>query len=350
MLLAPALVVTALVVAFGFIVAPSDDAENAAGTTRDNPPTSTPRPSRSSASASTSSLETPGGVPQANARRDQLTGPRVTLELKPKPKFTFYDGYDFTIGSFNVLGDSHTRPGGNRKGYASSGVRMGWALSAINNNGLDIVGLQEFQQPQFNNFMGRAGGSWDVWPGMAVGSLGVENSIAWREDVFTAVEKSTVSIPYFGGRPRQMPYVLLQHNATGQKLYVANFHNPATTSGQGNNLRWRRAATGREIALANDLSASGHPVFFTGDMNERAEYFCPLTANTTLKAANGGSTGGGCAPPSSMQVDWIFGSDQVSFSGYRVDDSARVDRATDHPLVASEVLVPERKIPLPPES
>ena len=114
MLLAPALVVTALVVAFGFVVAPSDDAENAAGTTRDNPPTSTPPPSRSSASAAPSALETPGGVPQANVRRDQLTGPRVTLELKPKPKFTVYDGYDFTIGSFNVLGDSHTRPGGNR--------------------------------------------------------------------------------------------------------------------------------------------------------------------------------------------------------------------------------------------
>ena len=185
---------------------------------------------------------------------------------------------------------------------------------------------------------------------MAAGSLGVENSIAWRTDMFTAVQKETVQIPYFGGKARLMPYVLLQHNLTGQKLWVANFHNPASTKDHGNNTRWRRAATSREISLANQLSATGYPVFFTGDFNERAEYFCPLTANTTLKAANGGSTGGGCAPPPSMQVDWIFGSDQVSFSGYRVVDGALVDRATDHPLVASEVLVPERKIPLPPES
>ena len=47
-----------------------------------------------------------------------------------------------------------------------------------------------------------------------------------------------------------------------------------------------------------------------------------------------------------MQVDWIFGSDQVAFSGYRVVDGPLVDRATDHPLVAAEVLVPERKMPL----
>jgi endonuclease/exonuclease/phosphatase family metal-dependent hydrolase len=344
-MLAPALLVTAAVVVFGFVATPSGDQERAA----DNPTPSqtavaTPSP------PATSEPPTPASKPQAKVRRDQLTGPRVTLELKPKPQFEVQDAYSFTIASFNVLGHSHTVKGGNRKGYASSGVRMGWALSALQGTGADIVGFQEFQQPQFNNFNGRTGGGWDVWPGMAAGSLGVENSVAWRTDMFSAVQKETVQIPYFGGKARLMPYVLLQHNTTGQKLWVANFHNPATTKDHGNNTRWRRAATSREISLANQLAASGYPVFFTGDFNERAEYFCPLTANTALKAANGGSTGGSCAPPPSMQVDWIFGSDAVSFSGYRVVDGALVDRATDHPLVAAEVLVPERKIPIPPES
>ena len=344
-MLAPALLVTAAVVAFGFVVTPSGDQQRAADTPTQSPTAVvTPSPSVTSAPA------TPKPKPQGKARRDQLTGPRVTLELKPKPQFEVQDAYSFTIVSLNVLGHSHTVKGGNRKGYASSGVRMGYAVAALQSHGADIVGFQEFQQPQFNNFNGRTGAAWDVWPGMAAGSLGVENSIAWRTDMFSAVQKETVQIPYFGGKARLMPYVLLQHNATGQKLWVANFHNPASTQDQGNNTRWRRAATSREISLANQLSTTGYPVFFTGDFNERAEYFCPLTANTALKAANGGSTGGGCAPPRSMQVDWIFGSDQVSFSGYRVDDSSRVDRATDHPLVASEVLVPERKIPLPPES
>ena len=339
-MLAPALLVTAAVVAFGFVVSPSDDQQRAADSPSPTPSLTTAPPPASSTPAA------PKAKPQGKARRDQLTGPRITLALKPEPKFEVFEAYSFTIASFNVLGHSHTVPGGNRKGYASSGVRMGWALSALNGNGADIVGLQEFQQPQFNNFNGRTGGAWDVWPGMAVGSLGVENSIAWRTAMFTAVRKETVAIPYFGGKARLMPYVLLQHNLTGQKLWVANFHNPATTKGHGNNFKWRRAATGREISLANQLAASGYPVFFTGDFNERAEYFCPLTSNTTLKAANGGSTGGACAPPRSMQVDWIFGSDQVSFSGYRVVDGALVDRATDHPLVAAEVLVPERKVPI----
>ena len=343
-MLAPALLVTAAVVAFGFVVTPSGDQQRAADApTQSPPPVATPSP------PATSETVTPQSKPQGKSRRDQLTGPQITLELKPKPQFEVQDAYSFTIASFNVLGHSHTVPGGNRKGYASSGVRMGYALSALQSNGADIVGLQEFQQPQFNNFNGRTGAAWDVWPGMAGGSLGVENSIAWRTDMFSAVQKETVQIPYFGGKARLMPYVLLQHNLTGQKLWVANFHNPATTKDHGNNTRWRRAATSREISLANQLAASGYPVFFTGDFNERAEYFCPLTANTTLKAANGGSTGGSCAPPPSMQVDWIFGSDGVSFSGYRAVDGSLVDRATDHPLVAAEVLVPERKIPIPPE-
>ncbi|WP_167880536.1 endonuclease/exonuclease/phosphatase family protein [Nocardioides guangzhouensis] len=338
LMLAPALLVTAVVVAFGFVVAPSDDSETAAGNRR---PTT-------SATISTHEPEPTSGAatPQAGARTGKLTGPRVTLELKPKPKFKVYDPYSFTIATFNVLGHSHTKPGGNRKGYASSATRMGWAVGLINGQSADIVGLQEFQQPQFNNFVGRTGGAWGVWPGMAVGNLGVENSIAWRKDVFTAVQTQTVGIPYFGGQERRMPYVLLQHNATGQRLWVANFHNPADTADHGQNGGSRRAATAREIALANELSASGYPVFFTGDFNDRADYFCPLTANTTLKAANGGSTGSGCAPPPRMQVDWIFGSDAVSFSGYRVIDGGLVNRTSDHPLVAAEVAIPGRKVPL----
>lgn len=336
MLLAPALLVTVLVVAFGFVVAPSDESENAAQSTRRTPPPtlSTPEPKQVS--------KAPG--PQGGARTTKLTGPQVTLELKPKPKFRVWQPYSFTIATFNVLGHSHTKPGGNRKGYASSATRMGWTVGLLDGQGTDIVGLQEFQQPQFANFMGRTGGAWGVWPGMAVGHLGVENSIAWRKSVFTAVDTQTVGIPYFGGRERRMPYVLLQHNATGQRLWVANFHNPADTADQGGNLRWRRAATAREISLANQLAAeSGYPVFFTGDFNDRAEYFCPLTAGTALKAANGGSTGGACAPPPRMQVDWIFGSDFIDFSGYRVIDGALVDRASDHPLIAAEVAVPQRK-------
>ncbi|MBD8871100.1 endonuclease/exonuclease/phosphatase family protein [Nocardioides donggukensis] len=343
-MLAPAALVTAVVVAVGLQAAPGADDERAANAGIVAPPT--PSDSAAAVEATPRAKATPAPTPAARDTRRQLTGPRVVLEPRPEPKkppppkFRTVAPASFTVASFNVLGHSHTVKGGNRPGWASSGVRMGWALGSLSGQGVDVVGLQEFQAPQLNNFLGRAGGTWDVWPGMAVGHLGVENSIAWRQGSFGAVEKRTIGIPYFGGRQRQMPYVLLEHYATGQRVWVANFHNPATTKAHGNNVRWRRAATSIQIGLANRLGADGTPVIFTGDFNERAEYFCPLTANTALKAANGGSTGGACAPPPRMLVDWVFGSDKIEFSRYRADLSANVRRATDHPLVVTEATLP----------
>lgn len=347
-MLAPAAVVTALVVVLGFAVDPGDDdtarrtdARTSGSATPSGPADASPTPSAPSAQ--------PASGPQARLKPGMLTGPRVVLKPKPKPKpqFRTVGAASFTVASFNVLGHSHTVPGGNRPGYASSRTRMGLALDALYGRGVEVVGLQEFQAAQFHNLMGRAGGTWDVWPGMAVGHNGVENSIAWRQDTFTAVEKHVIDIPYFGGRTKAMPYVLLRHDATGQEFWFANFHNPADTSGHGRNGKHRRAATAREIDLANRLAAPNRAVFFTGDFNERAEYFCRLTGNTALKAANGGSTGSSCSPPDRMLVDWVFGSDHVDFTSYSVIDGRTVDRASDHPLVAADVTVPAYRVQVP---
>jgi endonuclease/exonuclease/phosphatase family metal-dependent hydrolase len=348
-MLAPAALVTALVVTVGFLVDPGGDDAAARRTVATGGPSATPTPSTSTTpSVSTSASPSDLAGPEGRRLAPMLIGPRVVLKPKPKPKpkFRTLDAFSFTIGTFNVLGHSHTVPGGNRPGYASSRKRMGLALDALYSRGVDIVGLQEFQAAQFNNFRKRAGGTWDVWPGMAVGHNGVENSVAWRRDQFEAVEKHTIGIPYFGGRHKQMPYVQLRHRASGQLLWVANFHNPASTRGFGGSHKFRRAATKIQIGLANTLDDAGHPVFLTGDFNERAEYFCPLTANTALKAANGGSTGSSCSPPPKMQVDWIFGPDQVTFGGYDVVDGRTVDRASDHPLVVAGVTVPELREPI----
>jgi hypothetical protein len=339
-MLAPAALVTALVVVFGFVVAPAqEDTDRTSAEPAPTVTTSTPDPTPTATPSARRSAR-----PAARNAPVKLVGPRVVLAPKPppppKPEFRTIEPASFTIASFNILGHSHTVPGGNRPGWASSSVRMGWQVASLFGQGIDVVGLQEYQQPQHNNFLGRAGGTFDVFPGMSRGYAAVENSIAWRKDVFRAVELSTIGIPYFGGRPKQMPYVQLEHIATGQRLWVANFHNPATTPSHGNNVRWRRAATNIQIGLANRLGADGTPVFFTGDFNERAEYFCPLTGNTALKAANGGSTGGACAPPPRMFVDWIFGSDDVTFSNYRADLSPNVKRSTDHPLIVAEATIP----------
>lgn len=329
-MLAPAALVTAVVVAFGFMLGGEPQQEAAADPTPGTS-VSAPQPQggqvEDAVGASPAPLEVDGAP--------FLVAPPTVLEPKPRPKFRLLDSYSFTIGSFNILGASHSASGGRHAKFAPAGVRMTWTLGLLSGQSIDIVGLQELQPTQYNDLLSRAGGTWDLWPGMAYGRDGVANSLAWNQGLFRAVAKETIDIPYFGGRLRPMPYVLLEHIATGQKLWVANFHNPADAHGPA--ARFRAAARARQIALANRLAATGYPVFFTGDFNDREEYFCPVTMNTELKSASGGSTGSPCVPPARMNVDWIFGSDAITFGGYRVIDN----RASDHPLIVSGVTVPE---------
>ena len=56
----------------------------------------------------------------------------------------------FRVSTFNILGDDHTGPGGTKKGYAVGETRMKWTSQLIKSRNVDVVGLQEFQQPQFD--------------------------------------------------------------------------------------------------------------------------------------------------------------------------------------------------------
>jgi len=329
-MLAPAALVTAVVLAFGFVMGGEGNPAEPAKT------------QGSPVQAPVSELASVEPVdPEGRSTQAKLTGPRVVIEAKPRPKFRRYKPFSFTIASFNVLGHSHTVAGGSAARFADSSTRMGWTLSGFASAGVDLVGLQEVQPQNLGSLLARGGGTWSVWPGNALGRWGMANSIAWRKDTFEMVRADTIDIPYFGGQPRMQPYILLRHMETGQKLWIASFHNPADHGTPVTNTRYRRIATGREIALADTLAETGYPVFFTGDFNDRAEIFCPITANTTLKAANGGSTGGACSPPDRMPVDWIFGSDRITFSGYAAIDSGVIARASDHPLVVADVRVPK---------
>jgi endonuclease/exonuclease/phosphatase family metal-dependent hydrolase len=134
-----------------------------------------------------------------------------------------------------------------------------------------------------------------------------------------------------------MPYLLLRHLPTGRTVWFANFHNPASVRGPA--AHWRRLAVARETALVNRLSARGAPVIMTGDMNDRAEFFCPLTSRSRMHAANGGSRGGPCSPPPDMGIDWILGSPQVSFAEHRSVRGGLVSRTSDHPFVWASATV-----------
>lgn len=334
-MLAPALLVTALVVVFGFVVNP--DARD--GSRSSAPDASAPM-SPSASPAATPSGSAGATRPEGVGIQNKLVGPRVVIRAKPRPKFRSVSPFTFTVASFNVLGHSHTVAGGHAARFADSGTRMGWTLSALADTGVDVVGLQELQPQQVGHLTGRGGGTWSVWPGHSLGREAGANSIAWRKSEFEMVKGDTITVPYFGGAPWPMPYVLLRHHATGQLVWVANFHNPANRDSPKQNTGYRRVAIGRETVLARSLEATGYPVFFTGDYNDRAEAFCPITTSTALKAANGGSTGTSCSPPDRMEVDWVFGSDRVSFAGYAALEGGLVGRASDHPLVVTEATVP----------
>lgn len=246
----------------------------------------------------------------------------------------------FRIGSFNLLGHSHTTKGGNKRGYASGTTRIGWAVQLIRGNNISVVGLQEYEPIQHNRFVGLTGGGWGVYPGMQI-KKGVRNSIAWNKSVWELVQAHTIPIPYFHGNLVPMPYIQLKHKETGRLAWFINIHNPASTRGPAQH--WRNVATSKEIALMNQLQAPesphkpGIPTFLTGDFNEKAEAFCRVTAGANAQAANGG-TRSPCRLPPKHGIDWIFGSTPgVEFSNYVRLDGGLVDRTSDHPLIHAQV-------------
>jgi endonuclease/exonuclease/phosphatase family metal-dependent hydrolase len=340
--LTAAVFVTLVAVGIGYVVQGDDER-----VTGDQQP---PRSLTTSPSSSPTQPPSPSGTPTA-APPTQLAGPLVTFTAKPKPKPKPTRKppkkkpepkpppvLDFTISSFNVLGASHTSGSGKRPGMAGGRVRASRAADLVRRHGSDVVGFQELQGVQLATLQRQT--SMEFWPGFAMGNRDTENSIGWRRDKFTAVEKRVVHIPYFNGSPRAMPLVKLRSNDTGLEAWFANFHNPADTSRYHNQQRFRNRATNVEVRLARQLVATGTPVFITGDMNERASYFCAMTGGAPMMAARGGAHEGGCQANRPRAVDWIFGSrGNVTFTGYYEDRSHLVDITTDHPVVVSQVRI-----------
>ncbi|HET7386502.1 MAG TPA: endonuclease/exonuclease/phosphatase family protein [Nocardioidaceae bacterium] len=258
---------------------------------------------------------------------------------------------EFRIASFNVLGASHTR---HSKKYASGNRRMRGAVRLLERNGVGVVGLQELQAGQLQRFVELTGGRYDVYPGLSLRRIDSENSIAWDSTVWQPVEEHTVPIPYFGGRLRPMPAVLLRNQLTGMTVWVVNVHTPATNRHHPGQDRWRRKAIADMAALARQLQPTGIPVFLTGDYNERAEAFCPITGTAPMIAARGGTNVDGvCDPMHPWYVDWVFGSRGVGFTDY-AEIRGRLDRRTsDHPMIVATAhidpaLFPQAVLPLAP--
>ena len=242
----------------------------------------------------------------------------------------------FRVASFNTLGGSHTGPGSERPQYADGATRTPWAVQLLDEAGVSVAGLQEFQPPQIAVF-DRVATGWQAWPG--TGRLGGVNSLVWRTEAWQVLETHTLDIPYFAGADVPMPYVLLRHAGSGQRVWFANFHNPADAHGPAQ--QWREEAVRREAALVARLHADGTPVVVTGDFNDRDGFFCPLATGAGVVSADGSRvTGADCTLASGAGVDWVVGTaDDVDFTDFHRVRGGLVASTSDHPLVWSQATV-----------
>lgn len=293
---------------------------------------STPTPAEGAA-------EDPGDIAaKAEALADTAPVTGKVLVARPKPRREAAPKLTFRLASFNILGSSHTA--GSKK-RASGVTRTGYATTYILQQGISIVGFQELQRDQRSAFLGATGGKWGLWPSGSQRSGDGDNSIAWDKDVWDLKSTDTVPTPYFSGKIRNHPIILLRNKQTGIEVYITNFHSPADKF--GNAQGWRNVTADRQIDMANQLAKTGRPVFITGDMNERSTWACKLALGADMRAAMGGHGRDGCTIPRNPFVDWIVGSYDVDFTNYVADNN--VKSITDHPVIIADATVDARDFP-----
>jgi endonuclease/exonuclease/phosphatase family metal-dependent hydrolase len=239
----------------------------------------------------------------------------------------------FQIGSFNVLGSQHTTPSGDHPKYPSARVRNGRAVARIHSFGVDILGTQELQPDQLNALQAMTG--YAAYPGYAFGSRETDNSILYDDSRFEFVSGSSFTI-HFMHANRPQTILRLRDKETGRELYVLNMH--ASAGHGGSYAATRRAGHYTAAATVNRLKAEGIPIFLTGDMNDRAEFFCRVAPITGMVAAIGGSISGGCHPAGALAVDWVMGWGNVSFSNY-IEDRSTMRTTSDHYFVSATATV-----------
>jgi hypothetical protein len=238
----------------------------------------------------------------------------------------------FQIGSFNVLGSQHSAPGGDHARYPAASARNVGAVSRIRSFGVDILGTQELQPDQLNGLTAMTG--FAAYPGYAFGSRETDNSILYDDSKFEFVSGSYFTIHFMhGNRPQTI--LRLRDRDTGREFYVLNMH---ASAGGGGYAVTRRAGHYIAANTINRLKAEGIPIFLTGDMNDRAEFFCRVAPMTGMVAAIGGSISGGCHPAGALAVDWVLGWGNVSFSGY-IEDRSTLGRVSDHHFVSATATV-----------
>ena len=250
----------------------------------------------------------------------------------------------FVTATLNVLGASHTKAG---SGRPSGAARMVYSAQLLTTNAVDVVGLQELELSQARAFNRLLGTTYQLYyPGKDT-----RDAIAFRRDRFQLVATDTsVRIPY-RLHTRTMPVVVLRDRQTGLRTAVMSVHN---VSGQGTVWQNRRTVSvTRELAGIARLKAKGLPVIAVGDFNDRSQaFYCRMSGSKLASASawwapvvapttdpvTGIVTPAPCTVPRYAGIDWIWGSEGVSFLGYVKQNDSLVAQATDHPFYLARVV------------
>ncbi len=242
--------------------------------------------------------------------------------------------FSFTIGTFNVLGSQHSTSSGDHSRYPAASYRSAGAASLMKRHGVDVVGDQEMKPDQLNEITRLTG--MKAWPGYAFGSRDTDNSILYNPAKFEFVSGTSFPVKFMNAvRPQTV--LLLRERSTGREVYFVNVHVSAVTAP-----RYQASHVAGHYATAaeiNKLQATGIPVFLTGDMNDRAAFYCRVVPLTHLVAAVGGNVDGGCHPAAHLAVDWVLGSAPTTFTNYW-EDRSPIGRISDHFFVSATAHVP----------
>lgn len=242
---------------------------------------------------------------------------------------------DVVIASMNALGNGHSRPYADADHFAPARVRAEWTFTAADSLGASVVGLQEPTAEQLQSIVTAGDGAWEVFPTPDEGDRRVESPLAWRADQWEAVEKTTIRTQFIN-RQLARPVVRLRHRVTGREMYVINVHN-APWQYQAK----RNAAVKIQLAKIQELEATGLPVFFIGDMNEKRTIVCKVLNQTGLVSPGGGrlAADGSCVTPKVMRVDWVFGPATATYTGFTHSRHSMVRLVTDHwvPVVRATI-------------
>lgn len=234
-------------------------------------------------------------------------------------------GGTFGIGTLNWRGAHHYQQNPH-PGEQPYSVRVPNMVAKVGSSGASIIGFQEFEAPQAKAFLKQTHRAWSLVKGKRHGHPDSSDSIAYQPGVWTVDEVRYVSIRY-GGPIVQIPLVRFTSTKGLGSIWVLNTHNPANSI--NGTAAMRDAAVRAEAKTLHQLQSSepNTPLFLTGDMNDKARF-----KTLFLSLAGGGWS---AANPNDKQIDWILGSDTVTFSGTVVDQSTndRAHKYTDHPFV-----------------